>query len=262
MLLDSGSPGVTVSEGGSRFSFDLVPALRIPLDAKDVSLSVVSATIWWTVPNFVTGVNDSFHITGPDTLDVVTPYVITIPQGLYSLAQLEEALLLGLAAAGAKISPLPLVNLLADNSTGRIIVKLNYVTASMNFPALSPYQRLGFNLNDTLLGTTLANGLPLGYNLAVRTADFNPVDSFLVHSSLVDTGLRVNNAFSNVIAQVLINNAPGSQILYEPRVPSVVDASILRGNTGFANMWLTNSTNQPVDTNGESWSVRVVIRYN
>lgn len=262
MLLDSGAPGVRVSENGSRFSFSLAPALTLPLDAKDVSLSAVSATIWWTVPNFVTGVNDSFHLTGPDTLDVLTNYVILIPQGLYSLAQLEEALLIGLAAAGAKINPLPLVNLIADNSTGRIVVKLNYTTASLTFPPLSAYQRLGFNLNDTLLGTTIANGLPEGYNLAVRTADFNPVDSFLIHSSLVDTGVRVNNAFSNVIAQVLINSSPGSQILYEPRVPSMVPATILRGNTGFATMWLTNSLNAPIDTNGESWSVRVVITYN
>lgn len=248
MIVDSGAPGVRLSPDGSYFSFPLEPAFKLPRDA-DVSLSVLSASIWWTVPNIIEGKNDQVSFQGPNTLDVVSTFNLTITQGLYSLDQLNSAFNLALEIAGAKPN---FVSLTADDSTGRVIVRLNYAGSTMFLGPNSCYLILGFPS-----GTTIVSGVTTAPNVA----QFNPVDSFLIHSSLCDSGIRINNDYTNTIAQVLINVAPGSQIVAEFLHPPVVSANRLKGLTNSVEMWLTNSRNERVNTNNEYWSVRLRIKY-
>ena len=68
--------------------------------------------------------------------------------------------------------------------------------------------------------------------------------------------------YSQTIAQVLIDVAPGSQITYNPYNPPKVSAQELAGQLhGMARFWMTDDKNRAVNTNGESWSLRVVVSY-
>ena len=191
-------------------------------------------------------------MTGPDINDNVVPYTVFIPQGLYSIGQLEQAIQLQLESALAKVLPFPLVNLYPDSATGRVILRLNYPNSSVTFNPGSLYELMGFNVGDVVTNTI---------SLAPNVASFNPVDSFLIHSSLCDQGLPVNNMYSQIVGQVQIDVAPGSQIVTESINPAVVSADKLIGRTERVEMWLTDSRNRPVNTNGETWSARLVITY-
>ena len=251
MLASSGAG--SVSEDGSRFSFQLNPPLEIPQHAKNITVSAEAATVWWTVPN-ITNQNNTLSIVGPDLNDVLQTYNISLPQGLYDLSQVESAVHRALENQGAKNVPEPLVSMLADDSTQKVIVRLNYANVQVFFGPSSPYKILGF-----VAGTTLSR--PPTNNRAPFVAQFNQINSFLIHSSLVNQGLRVNNKYSSVIAQVLIDVAPGSQIVSKEFNPPRLEASNLRGKTDRVQFWITDDQNRPVNTNGEIFTCRVSIRW-
>ena len=98
--------------------------------------------------------------------------------------------------------------------------------------------------------------------LADNTAGFNTINYFLIGSDLVRRGIQINNKFAGVIAQVLIDVSPGSQIVSTPFNPSKIQCDELIGskrtNLRFR---LTDDKLRPVNTNGEYYSARIVIRY-
>ena len=59
-----------------------------------------------------------------------------------------------------------------------------------------------------------------------------------------------------------IDVAPGSQIVYKPFNPARINADDLIGASRTnIKVWLTDDLNNRVNTNTESYSLRVVIRY-
>ena len=249
------SEGQQVTSDGSVFQVRFGDNLRIPKNAQEVTLRVESATIWWTVPNILQGVNDTLYIAGPSVNDVVTNYIVVIPSGLYDLSGLEQAVHRALENQGAKIDPSPLISLSPDSATQRVEVRLNYVSTVVNFAANSPYTMLGFAVGSLL-------SRPPTKWVAPNTAQFNTVNYFLLHSDLVSQGIRYNGDYNQTIAQALIDVAPGSQITYSPYNPPKVSAQELAGQLrNTARFWLTDDKNRAVNTNGESWSLRVVVSY-
>ena len=133
------SEGQQVTSDGSVFQVRFGDNLRIPKNAQEVTLRVESATIWWTVPNILQGVNDTLYIAGPSVNDVVTNYIVVIPSGLYDLSGLEQAVHRALENQGAKIDPSPIISLTPDDSTQRVEVRLNYASVGVNFAVLGFY---------------------------------------------------------------------------------------------------------------------------
>ena len=121
------------SSDGSYFEVQLQDGLKVPKDALNVNVSVEEATVWWVVPNIITGENDKMYITGPDTADVVQNYTITIPQGLYDLSGLNQAVLRDLENQGAKIDPEPVITMTPDEATQKVEIRFNYNTVSVDF---------------------------------------------------------------------------------------------------------------------------------
>lgn len=160
-----------ISPDGSYFEVQLQDGLRIPKDALNVNISVEEATIWWSVPNIITGENDKLYITGPDTLDVIQNYVLTIPQGLYDLAGINEAMARELEAAGAKIDPEPLITLSPDEATQRVQMRFNYgLGVSIDFSQPdTPRIILGFDAQ-------VYTPVPINPILAPNVAAFNQVN--------------------------------------------------------------------------------------
>ena len=259
-LLVSSNPyagASNVSKDGSYFEIQLQDGLKIPKDALNVNISVEETAIWWTVPNIITGENDKLHITGPDTNDITQTAVIVIPQGLYDLSGLNQAVLRELEQAGFKTDPDPLITLTPDEATQKVELRFNYLTVSVDFTQPDTFREmLGFNAQ--VYTTPIAPETILAPNVAA----FNTVNYFLVHSDLTNQGIRFNNDYNQTVSQVLIDVSPGSQIVSRPFNPAKVSAQELTGTTRTnLRFWLTDDKNRRVNTNGEYWTARIVIRY-
>ena len=246
------------SPDGSYFEVYLNEAIEVPKEAMACTLSVQAATVWWTVPNIITGVNDKLYITGPNVSDVGTNFVITLPKGLYDLNGMNQAILRELENADAKISPAPLIVLTADESTSKVEIRFNYTTVSLDFTQLQTFREiLGFN--STVVGPF--PGAPQTV-VAPNVAAFNQLNYFLIHSDLTNRGIRVNDKFTQTIAQVAIDVPPGSQITYQPlNLPTISVNSLIGAKKTVLKFWLTDENNNRVDTNGENWSAQIVIKY-
>ena len=245
-----------ISPDGSYFEVQLQDGLSVPKDALNVNISVEEATIWWSVPNVITGENDKLYITGPDTLDVLQNFVLTIPQGLYDLTGINEAMARELEAAGAKIDPEPLITFSPDEATQRVQMRFNYGTVSIDFTQTdTPRVILGFDAQ-------VYSPVPTNPILAPQVAAFNRINFFLIHSDMTNKGIRFNNNYNQTIGQVLIDVAPGSQIVSRPFNPAKINAPELAGTTRTnLRFWLTDDEDRRVNTNNEYWSARIVINY-
>ena len=93
-------------------------------------------------------------------------------------------------------------------------------------------------------------------------AAFNQINTFLIHSDIVQNGIRINGEFSNIIDEVLIDESPGSQLTQKNFVPTRVPANnLIGGKLKSIGMWLTSNTNELVNCSGEFWTCLLVIRY-
>ena len=246
------------SSDGAYFEVQLQDGIKIPKDALNVNIAVEEATVWWSVPNIITGENDKVYITGPTIEDTIsyldlgysvttefsvglqqigiegvdmptgifqvgndfivdsgvlagnsytilsvivdTPtlqrfqiaepdiqnkaansfsrfrplgsihnFVITIPQGLYDLAGINEAIDRELESEGAQIDPEPLISLFPDEATQKVVIRFNYASVSIDFSQPdTPREILGF---DSQIYTPVPDN-PL---LAPNVAAFNQV---------------------------------------------------------------------------------------
>jgi len=261
---DPDAGAINRSQDGSQFEIQLDgEGIQIPKDAINVNVSVEESTVWWVVPNIITGQNDKMYIFGDNDVGGTQLFIITIPQGLYDLSGLNQAILAELEAAGARTldgggNPLSLINLAADDATQKVRLRFNYTNVYVDFqPNDTPREILGFDAEQ--YGPYL--GAPLSI-LAPNTAAFNQVNYFLIHSDLVNKGIRFNNTYNQTIAQVLINVAPGSQIVSTPFNPARCNGQELSGSKRTnLRFWLTDDKQRPVNTNGEYFTARIVIHY-
>ena len=255
---DPASGASNVSADGSSFEIQLEDGLQIPKDAINVNVAVEESTIWWVVPNVVTGVNDKMYIFGDIEGGGTQLFTITLPQGLYDLSGLNNAILRELEIAGARVTTEPLILLSPDEATQKVQIRFNYPNVTIDFSQPdTPREILGF---DSLVYGPYV-GAPQDV-LAPNIAGFNTINYFLITSDLVQRGIRRNNSYNQVISQVLIDVSPGSQIISKPFNPARTNAQELAGvkrtNLRFG---LTDENNDPVNTAGEFWTARIVIHY-
>lgn len=256
---DPNNGAINRSADGSQFEIQLEDALQIPAEAVNITIDVEESTIWWSVPNIITGVNDMIYITAPRASDdALTVYNIQVPQGLYDLSGLNQAVLRELENDGAKTNPSPVINLNPDDATQKVELRYNYIGVEIDFTLGDTFRDiLGFN--SQVVGPFIT--APIN-TLADNTAAFNTVNYFLIHSDLTNRGIRFNNTYSQTIAQVLIDVPPGSQIVSKPFNPARINARELGGakrtNIRF---WLTDDSQRAVNTNNEYYTCRVAIKY-
>jgi hypothetical protein len=241
---DPDAGAINRSSDGSQFEIQLDgEGIQIPKDAINVNVSVEESTVWWVVPNIIEGQNNRMYIFGDNDSGGTELFTIEIPQGLYDLSGLNQAILAELEAAGAKTvdgggNPLPLISLTADDATQKVRLRFNYTNVYVDFqPNDTPREILGF---DALQYGPYPTA-PLSI-LAPNTAAFNQVNQ--------------------TIAQVLIDVAPGSQIVSTPFNPARCNGQELAGSKRTnLRFWLTDDKQRPVNTNGEYFTARIVIHY-
>lgn len=188
----------------------------------------------------------------------VTDYVVTLPQGLYDLNLMNNAVITQLENQGASSSSEPIISFNADNASQRVQIRFAFPSSKVDFSqAGTPREILGFD------------SLPYGPYptapttvTAENTAAFNQVNYFLLHCDLTALGIPFNNEYTQVVAQIPIDRPPGSQILYRPFNPARINVNELIGASRTSiRCWLTDDKNRRVNTNGEYFSARFKIEY-
>lgn len=188
----------------------------------------------------------------------VENYELTIPTGLYDLSGLNQAIQRELENSLAKTDPSVLFSLSPDEPTNKVQIRFNYDNVSIDFTRPNTLREiLGFN--SQILGPFPT--VPFN-RLADNVARFNSVNFLIIHSDLTPTGIRFNNTYNQALCKIQINVSPGSQILYNPYNPAKIQVPDMIGAIrSTLRMWITDQNNNRINTNGEYWSARLVLRY-
>lgn len=243
-----------VPVGRDRFSVQLKKSIQIPPEAYNITLELRQATLWWTVLNIKAGVNDKFKFY--DTSGG-SPYTITIDPGLYDVSSLNSAVNNKLINEGLASS---LITISGDNATQKIILTFSAAGQRVEWIPNSFYELCGFTLNQFVPALAVTTG-PYS-ELAPAVANFSSVSSFLIHTDLVQNGIPQGSSEHQMIADIPIGVAPGSQQIYQPFNPTQINVNHWRGQSlDSFTVWVTDQLNKPLDFNGEDFTVLIIIKY-
>lgn len=248
-------------------------------------LSFIASRALSNLPVPIPGV---YEFTSPEqsyfAANVVARSGLSIPEGLYNIDQLSAAIRMVMSENGLTVDEAnSFFALDGDNATQLCVVYLNCPVggSAFNAPYAFEFGVNGENGFEELLGfdnwprppfpgpqrRLIGNYPDPGGNgtysfTADSVAAFNRLNYLLLHTDLVPRGIRFNGNFNQIVAQVLVDVGAGQQIVYAPFNPPISDAANLVGaQRTVAQFWLTDDTNQPVNTFGETWSMRLVFKY-
>lgn len=246
----SSAGATTVSQNKDSFSVTLQPPIRVPAGARNCYIKCLSATIWNSSPNIVSGVNNLLRIRAVGT----DPWTeILIPTGQYTVSDLNSAIARELSNAGLSAT---LIAISGDAATQKVQVTFELATVELDFsqaPDVSLREILGFNVGIVIGSPTV--------QLAPNIAQFNTINAFRIHSDIIDYGISVNGNQDDTLIFIPILAAPGSQIVYSPFVPTKLSAHKLVGDQlQQVNVRVTDERNDPVILL-EDFSVLVEINY-
>jgi hypothetical protein len=266
-----------LSRDGSFFQVNLEDGgIQIPGDAINVNVSVESASVWFSTPNILSAnsidgrlkKNNVLYINAPLVSGNPGNVVIEVEQGLYDLTALNDEIFKLIKLDGTILlngtTPKSPIVFDADAATGKIFCIFNEPNITIDFVPNDTFRDvLGFNSGTITSPPNASQSNPLSVD-APNTARFNSLTSYLIHSDIVQNGIRFNNSYNQTLTDVLIGDASTfEQINSTPFNPPRVDADELRGihrnNIAF---WITDQDNNRIDMAGEYWSFRMVIRYN
>ena len=242
-----------IQNNGASFSVALNSPIYIPKGTVDCTVEVLQAAVWNTSPNIAVEFgNYRLRFTYNENV-----YGFVIPDGLYSLTDLNTTISRLLANAGLASN---LFILSGDQSTQKTVITYSVSGVRIDFTNPDSIRTvLGFDARLSPVGGISAAGQS---DFSDNTAVFNRINSFFVRSSMVNNGLPLNNVGSGIIAAIPITAAPGSQINYAPTIPIAVDASDLPGTTlQFISFDLLDQELRYVNTVGEDWSITLAIKY-
>ena len=243
---------VKIGNLGNRFLISLNSPIRVPQGAIYATLHVPSAKIWNSSPNLSEQIGNNKMYFSYDGLN----YVITIPDGLYGVADLDS--LFGIFFTNNGL-PSDLFELSSNDSTQKVIFTFNYENIILDFtPADSCKDVLGF---DSQTFGPFGPPVP-SIQSAPNEAAFNRVVGYYIKSTLLSGGIPQNKTSNGIIAEVPITAPVGSLINYQPRNPIKSDATELIGNSKQTFQFaLVDQLEREVSTAGEEFQLVVVITY-
>jgi hypothetical protein len=251
---DEASGAFNVNPGRSRFDVSFPQEIHIPQLAKNVTVSVTNATLWYTSFNIsVALANNMFY------LDVQgdAVYAVTIADGLYDLSSLAHAINVGLVNQNLDSG---IITFTGDPASQRVVINFTLAGLRADFSGANSCRLImGFNNTLSPLAYTTDIHSLYGHN----TAQFNTIDYFLLHSDIVNGGIPVSGKSTSVIARVVIDTAPGTQIIHAPNQPIRIPAQHLAGTSiNRIHCWVTTQDGytQP-DLNTENFSILMIITY-
>lgn len=289
-----------IRNNGSSFEVTLDTPVSVPPGALDTTIECRSANIWFVMPNISENyknnrlyfkydpsilttqgavfndanvssvvVIDETPI-GPDIGDIVSLNFgwdyLELPDGLYSVSDLNASL-------RRLISKKYIPNTTTRYSANSITISANSSTQKIIIEMTPGFMLGTLPLTNNIvhtLGITTLDTDPLGvqflhaydYWEADSTAQLTPINSFLLHSDLIEKGLAVNNGVANILTEIQLSAPPGSFMTYRPYLPYKLDANHLKYcSRDTLRFYLTDDKNRPIDMFGEAYSFSVVIKY-
>jgi hypothetical protein len=261
MLIDSHpeSGSINLTPDGSQFQVPFSEAFLIPANAININVTVPEAQVYNTAPNVIKGVNDTLYFQGlPGPVNTT----VVLPPGLYDIPLINAELARQGVTTYSFTEDDATQKVVFNNNSGLISLVL-FTGAHSNSPWFIMGAWSGTRSNPAPVDIGTPAGVPPGGNQTFpQVATFNLVNKFLIHSDLVQRGIRLNGGFSQIITDVPIEVPPGSQITYSPPIPASSPANELAGAPrNILRFWLTDNTNNYVNTNGEFWSARLSIHF-
>ena len=252
---------------GSRFSISLTNPLYLPENAYNAKLEVIQANIWNNSPNISQSLgNNEFTI-----YDDIGSYTATVSDGLYDVDTLYDSLAVIFDNMQGTRPQAPFKDIFdfqGNESTNRLSIVFKYSAAyvyHIDWYMSTMREILGFNINSPSEPVIPPNA---SHNTSITAPDasiFNAYNSFVIHTDLVNTGIQLNNNFSQIICQLPITSNPGELETYkssEPNIFSLCNELIgLRSAKYNVSFWLTSETNVPLDTRGEYYDLVLQISW-
>lgn len=253
---DSKNGATNINSNNSKFTVELSDPLQIPSKAMNCELIVNDAAIFNSVPNIITGTNDKFYIDAPNTSDVITSYTITLDEGSYTLASLEEAIQADLESAGAKISDGSVISFSDDDAQQKVILNFTYASTVVDFTQADSFATM-FGADSATY--TAAAGASV---TMPNRAKFNALNAFHINTDLVSKGMRINGSYRQTIASIPITEAPNDQIYYEPIRPHHIGANKNIGRILHRfTVWITDELGNDIDMTAEEWHFTMVLSW-
>lgn len=246
----SGSGAVNKSSDGSSFEINLEQPIIIPNKAQYCYVVCQAAEIWNTSPNILTGVNDKLYLS-----DGSGSLTITIPQGLYDLNLLNNEINRQIIESGRVDDS---IIIYGNQATQKTVIALKTIGTSIDFTQSDTFRDiLGFNSGT--VGPSVSTD---EFFDSDNVAGFNTIDYFIIHCDLVSYGIRINNTYTQAVAQILITSDAGDQIKNRENNPPEIPAIELIGQRKHTiRCWLTDQDNNLINTAGEDYAFRLVIYY-
>jgi len=254
------------SPDGSTFSVDLEDPILVPKGAQHVTIEQQQSSVWWSVINIKTGVNDTFRILISTTtddpvtgeiisVDAVNTYDLVVPEGIYDSKSLGESLQRVAINRGITYN----FEFVDDESSEKVVISLDPkmqidFTVGQNMAEI-----MGF---DSAVYPSQPSHIPNYSVIAPNDAKFNEIDYFLIHCDLLHNGIAFNGKSTQILNKVPIDAGPFEQVINRPFNPIKLPCNHLVGaRRNSVRLWLTDQKNRLIDTNDENWSVTVVLRY-
>ena len=241
-----------ISPDGSTFNISLNTPMSIPKSAISCYIETIEATIWYVQPNISNALmNNTFTF-----IYNSVSHTIVIQDGIYSLENLNDYISKYCVSLGYRSN---LLVITGDYSTQKTIITYGDTNLQINFNNSTVRTVLGFNA-----GIVPATIQPTDYFVYSDTeAKFNTINGFYISSSMVSTGLPLNNSNNGIISKISITpNSVGRQIIYQPMVPIKINCDELIGKTiNNINFRLLDDKFRNAPTLGESFTFVVRLSY-
>lgn len=244
-LFVQGTP-LNSTENNSRISFHLSPELQFG-DSARVTFEAISASIWNVFPNISAafGNNQLSYIYGG------TPSVITFPDGLYSIATLNDYIS---EFFKDNQEPTDLIVLYADSATSKVSIHLNYIGLAVAIGAASS---VGTILGWPLGSLTLTSAFAGDVFVAPNAAELNRTNRILVHANFCAGSYNNQQGGSDVIASIRIDVSPGRQVQYDP--VHTFGTEVFSRHLSFVAFYITDELGRPLDCQNEYWQLTGVF---
>lgn len=252
---DPDNGALNITDDGSRFTVQLNRPIAVPREARNCTLEMSQASIWYTSPNIsVADGNNMFYF-----IVSATPESFLIPNGLYSIEALNSLISRETVNLGYNADQIVLT---ADPATNKSVFTFPYVDTQVDFRVVTATDTtrllLGFDARLVPVAPSTVGQSDTGDT----EANLNTLNSWLVHSNLVSAGIPVNATGQNIIARVPITVSVGKQENFLPTQPVTTSISELVGNSiNSFDVWITNEVGDKIDTAGEFFDIVVIIRY-
>ena len=256
-----------------KFRVDFSPAIKIPRDAIQPTVALIGLDSFYTYPNLPNAAQLRFTATGSGTFGAASGVAQTVsfPKGLYSVAAIQGILSDYLVASTLSDTLLTISGNDATQKTSFVASGLaagDTLVIDAGNTSDELLVLLGFTQTDGAAVTSVATvtgvaGATSQLVEAPFVANFGDSLSHVnVHTSLSSGGIGLSGTSTDVVGAIVPNTGVGGQITFQAPFPLHCSCEHLRGSTTTsAAFYITNQNNEPLDTNGDHWSLQLLLSW-